>query len=330
MNRCDLCVVKYDEQDYLIRPPYSHTSRRPRLRAHGRGTDADAADCGGASARLRVAASRRVFFAAAGPEHRRRRAGAAMWARVPAPDAGESAGAANEKGGRRGYTGAVAICVPAAARATLHTPRADDMLADSQLPPPGPARVSGRTPLLTRGCPAGLCKRPACKQLEVLCLCVPARAQMAKSIGSALGSGFAGITKSLDEIGEQLDAEQSAEGKSAQKKGFFEGRDERIQAGSKRPSALLSLLLALLPSSPSLRCLWMSFRSRLTADREEPRAAGAQRRRRRIWASMFAPGVPRCFSTPLPLLCCLPACACAVFSGTGSARGGGGRAGSQR
>ena len=26
---------------------------------------------------------------------------------------------------------------------------------------------------------------------------------MAKSIGSALGSGFAGITKSLDEIGEQ-------------------------------------------------------------------------------------------------------------------------------
>ena len=140
---------------------------------------------------------------------------------------------------------------------------------------------------------------------------------MAKSIGSALGSGFAGITKSLDEIGEQLDAEQSAEGKSAQKKGFFEGRDERIQAGSKRPSALLSPLVALLPSSPSLRCLWMIFRRRLTADREEPRAAGAQRCRRRIWASMFAPCVLRCSSTPLPLLCCLPACACAGFQWNG-------------
>jgi hypothetical protein len=135
---------------------------------------------------------------------------------------------------------------------------------------------------------------------------------MAKSIGSALGSGFAGITKSLDEIGEQLDAEQSAEGKSVQKKGFFEGRDERIQAGSKRPS-----------SSPSLHRLWMIFCSRLTA-------AGAQRRSRRILVSMSAAGGQRCSLTPLPLLCCLLACACAVFSGTGYARGGGGRAGSQR
>jgi len=59
--------------------------------------------------------------------------------------------------------------------------------------------------------------------------------KMAKSIGGALGSGFAGITKSLDEIGEQLDAEEAASGsEAADKKGFFEGRDERMKAGMER------------------------------------------------------------------------------------------------
>ena len=38
------------------------------------------------------------------------------------------------------------LCVPAAAHVTPHTPRADDVLSDSQLPPPGPARVSGARP----------------------------------------------------------------------------------------------------------------------------------------------------------------------------------------
>lgn len=58
--------------------------------------------------------------------------------------------------------------------------------------------------------------------------------KMAKSIGSALGGGLAGITQSLDEYGAELDAEEAAAGETEEKKGLFEDRTAKMQAAMEK------------------------------------------------------------------------------------------------
>jgi len=58
--------------------------------------------------------------------------------------------------------------------------------------------------------------------------------QLAKSIGSALGGGLAGITQSLDEMGAELDAEEAAAGETGEKKGLFEDRTAKMQAAMEK------------------------------------------------------------------------------------------------
>ncbi len=119
---------------------------------------------------------------------------------------------------------------------------------------------------------------------------------MAKSIGGALGSGFAGITKSLDEFGEQLDAEEAASGVgSSEKKGFFEGRDERLKAGSTHPSALVPLVRL------HARCRIWAIAAVGSAARE--RHAEAQGHGRCCFACLLPAAPQRGSPKPFPVRC---------------------------
>lgn len=68
--------------------------------------------------------------------------------------------------------------------------------------------------------------------------------QMAKSIGSALGGGLAGITQSLDEYGAELDAEEAAAGETEEKKGLFEDRTAKMQAAMEKYARVWLLKIA--------------------------------------------------------------------------------------
>jgi hypothetical protein len=66
-------------------------------------------------------------------------------------------------------------------------------------------------------------------------LCVASEMQMAKGIGAALGGGLAGITKSLDDIGAELDAEAVESGvEPGEKKSFFEDRRAKMEEAMER------------------------------------------------------------------------------------------------
>lgn len=59
--------------------------------------------------------------------------------------------------------------------------------------------------------------------------------KMAKGIGAALGGGLAGITKSLDDIGAELDAEAVESGvEPGEKKSFFEDRRAKMEEAMER------------------------------------------------------------------------------------------------
>jgi len=59
--------------------------------------------------------------------------------------------------------------------------------------------------------------------------------KLAKDIGASLGSGLAGFTKSLDDMGAELDAEEAEAGiEQGEKKGLFEDRGAKMKAAMEK------------------------------------------------------------------------------------------------